>query len=53
MSAHSDNPRVSFVAVEGATHFTICAPVNALIASKLASQAAEVSDAELARALER
>ena len=51
MSQRSTNPLVSFVPVDGATHFTILAPVNALIASKLASGVAEVADADIARAM--
>lgn len=51
MSKRSHNPRVSFVPIEGASHFTILAPVNALIASRLASGAAEVPDADIARAM--
>lgn len=51
MSQRSTNALVSFVPVDGATHFTILAPVNALIASKLTSGVAEVADADIARAM--
>ncbi|MBL8301084.1 MAG: prolyl oligopeptidase family serine peptidase [Rhodanobacteraceae bacterium] len=35
MQAASTNPKVSFIAVENATHFSVLAPINRLVASKI------------------
>ena len=37
MKEGNDNPRARFVSVEGASHFDVLAPVNALIANKILS----------------
>lgn len=49
MSAMSANPKLHFVGVTGATHFSVLAPVNALIARRILADGAASSGVRLAK----
>jgi hypothetical protein len=50
MREMSHNPNIQFLAVEGATHFTILAPITAIVADKIVHDAGPTSNIELAEA---
>lgn len=51
MAGEAKNPLVHYFPVEGATHFTVLAPINRLLAEKVLHNQVEVTAAEVAAAI--